>query len=455
MLNQYHLEIIIVNTIVIFLIIAIFVIILKKLSKRYFLNLKALNNELDNKNSQISLLNNEIVKLKNENLQLYNELKDLKGELDNKNSQILLLNNEIGKLKNELTAMQDVFNTLTALLKGKKTNIKKIETIEEIEKFIFKEFIPAIDDLNIFKEKDFYMIRESFLQWKLTRIKEWRDGKIILSLCGKFSTGKSSIINSVLKNSLLPVDSKPTTAVPTYICHGYESKVYYEDKEGVIREIDEDTFKNINHVKLKDFPISFFIKYFVVFADLSSFRELIILDTPGHSSGKQLDKERTDYAVNTSDVVLYTVDIQDGTLTKDADNVIEFIRNLKIDELYIIINKSDGKPPSEREKVKKYIQDLMNKKGVKCKDILIYSAKKNIDNCHEKLTMILKKIKVNKETKTIFDELLKMSYEAIRKLKAEYISKLNSDQAKKIEQNVYKLNEFNDKIKSIKLEVLK
>ena len=47
--------------------------------------------------------------------------------------------------------------------------------------------------------------------------------KNVIALCGRFSSGKTSMINSFLQNDVLPTDINPTTALNTY--------VVYDDKE--------------------------------------------------------------------------------------------------------------------------------------------------------------------------------------------------------------------------------
>lgn len=50
-------------------------------------------------------------------------------------------------------------------------------------------------------------------------------GKRVVAIGGGFSSGKSSFLNSFLGGeSLLPIDTLPTTAVPAYLISGTEEK---------------------------------------------------------------------------------------------------------------------------------------------------------------------------------------------------------------------------------------
>ncbi|MGB9631603.1 MAG: dynamin family protein, partial [Candidatus Methanodesulfokora sp.] len=58
---------------------------------------------------------------------------------------------------------------------------------------------------------------DSYNRWVDIQKKPWVKDRTVIALLGKFSSGKSSIVNSLLMEKLLPVDVTPTTAIPTYI----------------------------------------------------------------------------------------------------------------------------------------------------------------------------------------------------------------------------------------------
>ena len=59
-------------------------------------------------------------------------------------------------------------------------------------------------------------------QWASTKRKSWLDGKTTIAFVGEFSAGKTSLVNRILTQDdpsipRLPVSTKATTAIPTYI----------------------------------------------------------------------------------------------------------------------------------------------------------------------------------------------------------------------------------------------
>lgn len=401
-----------------------------------------LNKELEKNSSIIQKLTDKLNKVQKdfeEHVKNYNELKSNYEEL-----------------REEYEKLNILMETLSSLFNGKKTeNINEIEKIEKLGKFLLNEFIPKIDDLNILDNEymKFSLLHKSFEQWKITQIRGWSKEKINIALIGKFSSGKSSIVNSLLSIKLLPVETTPTTAVPTFVAHGYDDKVYYEDNEGNIREIDLNIFKNISYVTLKEFPISYFIRYFVVFNDISSFKEVNILDTPGFSSDKEIDFQRVSESIDLSDIIFYVLDINDGTLTHDA---IQVLKNIKNENLYIILNKSDTKPPSERQKIKEHVINILNENQINFIDVIIYSSKKNINNCLENLKNLINKLKKEKQKKerSLFDQMIEICEICIHELKARYSLDLSLSEADKLEKEIKILNSLLEKTKKLKMEAI-
>lgn len=72
-----------------------------------------------------------------------------------------------------------------------------------------------IDELSIDEER-IAEFREQYLKISLRS----RDPYFYLSTIGDFSSGKSTLINTLIKRNLLKVAHTATTAVPTYIFRG-------------------------------------------------------------------------------------------------------------------------------------------------------------------------------------------------------------------------------------------
>ena len=63
-------------------------------------------------------------------------------------------------------------------------------------------------------------------------IKDTEHFQVVTPLIGEFSTGKSSLINTLLGRKLLGEGIEPKTAVPTEICYGSQEQAVIYAKDG-------------------------------------------------------------------------------------------------------------------------------------------------------------------------------------------------------------------------------
>lgn len=192
-----------------------------------------------------------------------------------------------------------------------------------------------------------------------------------LGFVGGFSTGKSSMINSLLGEEVLEVKLEPATAQITELSYGEKFEIievtededyfYYEDlslaeyqKRSTIRK---NKNKNLSHYIIKH-PSK----------NLSRFT---IVDTPGFFSTSTQDDELTKEWVKTLDLLIWIFDGDKGATKSDYDKLKRLGGNTKV---IGVINKIDLKSPSVREKIRNEIL-----KEQSFADVLFYSSKKVLE----------------------------------------------------------------------------
>ena len=82
---------------------------------------------------------------------------------------------------------------------------------------------------SIFKIENTSVFEGELYKWAITKKKAWIQGKTTIAFVGEFSAGKTSIVNRILSQDdprvpLLPVSTKATTAIPTYISGGVSTR---------------------------------------------------------------------------------------------------------------------------------------------------------------------------------------------------------------------------------------
>lgn len=226
-------------------------------------------------------------------------------------------------------------------------------------------------------------------------------GRNVVALGGGFSSGKSSFLNSVLGEELLPSDITPSTSVPAYLIHDTESAVYgintFESR--IVMEPEEVAL--IAHGFGKDdadgteVTLGHLLQSLFIASPKQPFAHLALLDTPGYSKAetnqysKKTDEKIARTQLNSANFILWFVPADIGTITNSD---IEFLRSLNpaIPKL-IIVNKADKLLPDDLDEVVDKIRDTLQMKGIQVVDVLADSAEYPEDYDREQILEYLKK----------------------------------------------------------------
>lgn len=312
------------------------------------------------------------------------QLSSLQETLDEKNK-------EKEKLANELTATKDRANcrgqalsfvreVLTAQVTSERSELE--QKVEEIVSFIHSDECRAYITLTDEGERDLSM-------WQSECAKSWIQGKVKVAFIGEFSAGKTSIVNRLLQDGdphaiQLPVSSKATTAIPTYISGrkgGGKATYRFYTPDSILKEISEDTFRRVSKEVLEEVGgISSMIKYFVMAYANKGLERLSILDTPGFSSQDKEDEPRTMEVINECDALFWVVDVNNGQLNSRS---IRVIRQYLHKPLYIIINKVDTKSPSEVKQAEQAIRATCSKERLSVKGFIHMGKSTPLSELHQ------------------------------------------------------------------------
>ena len=183
---------------------------------------------------------------------------------------------------------------------------------------------------------------------RIKRLKDLFDNhRFYVTVWGHYSAGKSMLINNILNKDILPVQSRETTAVLTYIQYGTleECVIVYENGTYVSYELD--ILKNIfqNTSKFEDVGE---IDHIEVYIKNDLLRTgLILVDTPGVNTVIQKHQELAVDAIEQSGKIIYVlgnspsnVDRQFIKQISDCGIQISFIRT-KCDKF---VKDEEGNP---------------------------------------------------------------------------------------------------------------
>lgn len=338
--------------------------------------LEDLEDEFDDEKKKHQKKKEEFKELQESFLAVEGENKANKEQLEiaqkknNEQSEKLVLK------ESSLDFVKEILNAKEITAGNSNDKFGKINSVIEYIYGDFRDFLLACN-IDIDKETANVLFGEGLVNWEATEKKAWLKNKKTVAFIGEFSSGKTSIVNKILMQGgtkdLLPVSTKATTAIPTYISASNTNVASYNffTPDNRIKLISEKTFKKVDKGILAEIEgVSSLIKYFIMSYNNDNLKNLSILDTPGFTSNDKEDAERTIEVINENDALFWVFDVNAGTVNRSSLKVIK--DNLH-KPLYVIINKIDTKAPSEVDKVESLIKDTFKKEKIDVKGYIRFS----------------------------------------------------------------------------------
>ncbi len=272
------------------------------------------------------------------------------------------------------------------------------------------------------------------------KISRFQKDEIFINLvvAGEYNSGKSSVINSLLGEKIIPVGPEPMTLAVSIFKFGEKQKILIEFDDQSFKEISANEFEKLKHSSKEtlNFDISK-IKYIHFYYPEAYLNKVNIIDTPGFSTSTQTgdDKKTKDAILQKADVLLWVFNANNGAAKNseikilknlfekvfthasenDINASIDFTRKKNL-KFFCILNRVDEKGPIEGSQVKSIIAEFEKelKRGLELKiePPTPYSAKKIFEHKTE-----LKKIeKLNEEIKKLISDSTERELEVKKKL---------------------------------------
>lgn len=378
-----------------------------------------------------------------------NNLKKMSGE-----NNMLKQNNK--DIADKLSDSKNNFGFISALLNAKLDLSKKTEKITA-----FNSFLKLLnDDYRGYANKNDALAEEAQALDDLEKVKESLKlivanpelhKKHIIAVAGGFSAGKSEFINTLLKfppQLTLPIMTKPTTAIPTYVVSGPENRIIGHSEKGGKITIPTEFFKSLTREKIDQFSfnITELLPYITIDIPLAdTFKHLCFIDTPGYNPGSKTEEDRQaslDF-IKKADAVIWVINIESGTISPDDIEILEDVINKYPNKkIFIVCNKADLKPETDVRAICKEIAEQLKSHEIPYSGIVPYSAAYPDENTKYNQEVLYKFLQsLNFENKNQAQNL-------IFKVRDVFVSYIKADRKKIKEFSDYKknLNDGNAKI---------
>lgn len=355
-----------------------------KLAKK----IKGLEDDLDEAEDEADSLKKKTKQLQSENSGLQEQLE---SEI-RKGKKLLEEINEVKKrleqVEKDFAIREEALDFVKEILTAERTSDESVrnlyQTVDSIADYIRGDVRDSLISIYNIPANDQQVIFGTELYaWAVSKKKSWIQGKTSIAFVGEFSAGKTSIVNRILSQDdpnvpRLPVSTKATTAIPTYISGGVSTYYQFVTPGNELKGISEDTFKRVNKDVLDQVKgVSSLIQYFVMTYKNPNLDRLSILDTPGFNSNDSEDAERTIGVINECDALFWVFDVNAGTVNRSS---IKIIKDNLTKPLYVVINQIDTKSKSDVDSVENLIRKTLQDEGVKIEAIIRFSKKEPLEN---------------------------------------------------------------------------
>jgi len=407
--------------------------------------------ELEYSESTVKKLKRQLEEKLSENGQLIDDLSAAKRSINKLTSTLEATRNDLEETSRKLDSVSGSLAFVQEVLKAKpissETLVEKDKKIKALSDFVFfdlqelfkqfKQFFPSTDSSD-------YIFGQGLRQWEAVKRKSWIEGKKTIAFIGEFSAGKTSIVNRILSQdnpsvTLLPVSTKATTAIPTYIAGGDFTTYQFYTPDGKLKSISEESFKKVNKEILGNIKgVDELIRYFVMTYQNPHLTGMSILDTPGFSSGDQEDAVRTIDVINECDALFWVFDVNAGTVNRSS---LEVIKTNMTRPLYVIINKIDTKATSEIDAVENLIRKAFEDEGIKVEGYLRFSSQAPLDELMNTITTIENDCSAEEYLTTLMDDFFSSLIKTCEKNNKEAANAFNASN-KKCGRKLYAINKL-------------
>lgn len=342
-------------------------------------DLSDLKKKVKTKDADITELQDSLDKEQKNSKELYKELASVKLSLDEKLEELKLKMGSLAFVQEILSAPESNISDIKVLY----------ENISEFKSFTSSQIIDCyatLKDKYITFDQGFENYKkhwqQRFDEWASVTKKSWINGKTTIAFVGEFSAGKTSIVNRILSQDdpsvpRLPVSTKATTAIATYIAGGPAVTYQFVTPDDKLKSISEETFTEKVSKEILDQVkgMSSLIKYFVMTYKNQNLKGLSILDTPGFNSNDINDAQRTMEVINECDALFWVFDVNAGTINRSSISIIKEYLNKP---LYVVINKVDTKSDSEIQQVESLIKKTLQDEGLSVESFIRFSSKASL-----------------------------------------------------------------------------
>ena len=216
------------------------------------------------------------------------------------------------------------------------------------------------------------------------------DAPLKIAVIGQFSSGKSTFLNALLEQEILPSGIIPLTSKVCEISYGenLHLEIFYKD--------GTHTFAPLEFLEQVQPTINTQISHYKLYAPVPLLQEVTFLDTPGFNSQNQEDTDITNTILQEVDGIIWVSLIDNVGKNSEREILNTHIRHYRAKSLCVLNQKDRLKNATELHTSLRYAQEAFS--GI-FENIIAISAKNALKAKSQKQSQI-----TNDEKETLYIE---------------------------------------------------
>ncbi len=182
--------------------------------------------------------------------------------------------------------------------------------------------------------------------------------ELLVPVVGAFSAGKSSLLNAIIGSSILPMDIKPETAIPTELRHDAQERLEALFADGRTERFGIEQLPALQE-RAEELQL---LRLYINRPALKGLAPLVLVDMPGFNSPLDAHNKAIAHYIGEGAHYLFVVSVEEGSLHKqilrNMDEVTLMGRNFSV-----CVNKADLKPAADVQGICDYISEQLEDEG--------------------------------------------------------------------------------------------
>ena len=177
------------------------------------------------------------------------------------------------------------------------------------------------------------------------------DEPLKIAISGQFSSGKSTFLNALLGDDVLPTGITPVTSKVSYITYGATLSLSIHYNNGKKEDGDISALEHFIDQRISSEEIDFV----TIYAPLELLKNITFIDTPGLNSQSSLDTETTTDILKSVDGIIWLTLIDNAMKRSEEKALEEFLQTFKEKSL-CVLNQKDKLQKKDIEDSLEYVR---------------------------------------------------------------------------------------------------